>query len=176
MHRKLYPSKFIPYHYFQHYFLKIIVPSLGKLAIRISDLLSFFLVISNYNYIFTTEAAVKCFINQTMGLSVLRGDLTCGNGISERRNRHTQNVPLTKTGQSKSFFLSELFLNYILMQTIFWLENLKRTDHSQEPGVDGKIILKWILGEKDGTECIWLRKGPLAGGCEHGNETSDYIK
>jgi hypothetical protein len=29
--------------------------------------------------------------------------------------------------------------------TAFWLENLKRQDHSEEFGVNGKIILEWIL-------------------------------
>jgi hypothetical protein len=43
---------------------------------------------------------------------------------------------------------------------IFWLENVKEGDHSEDLGVDGKIILDWILGKKDGREwtgCIWLR-------------------
>jgi hypothetical protein len=31
------------------------------------------------------------------------------------------------------------------MHTIFWLENLKRRDHLEELGVDGKIMLEWIL-------------------------------
>jgi len=29
----------------------------------------------------------------------------------------------------------------------FWLKNLKGRDHSEEQGVDGKIILEWILGK-----------------------------
>jgi hypothetical protein len=40
----------------------------------------------------------------------------------------------------------------------FWSENLKGTDHSEDLDVDGKIILKWILGKgKVWTEFIWLR-------------------
>jgi hypothetical protein len=27
----------------------------------------------------------------------------------------------------------------------FWLESLKGRDHSEDPGVDGKRILEWIL-------------------------------
>jgi len=32
------------------------------------------------------------------------------------------------------------------MHTKFWFENLKGKDHSEDLGVDGKIILKWIIG------------------------------
>jgi hypothetical protein len=31
------------------------------------------------------------------------------------------------------------------MHTKFWSENLKGSDHSEDPGVDGKIILEWII-------------------------------
>jgi len=34
----------------------------------------------------------------------------------------------------------------ILHRNIFWLENLKRRDHPEDIGVDGKIILEWFLG------------------------------
>jgi hypothetical protein len=46
------------------------------------------------------------------------------------------------------------------MHTVIWLENLKERDHSEDGGVDGKIILKWILGKQSGKvwiEYIWLR-------------------
>jgi hypothetical protein len=33
------------------------------------------------------------------------------------------------------------------MYAVFWLENLKGRDHSEDLGVDGKIILEWILGK-----------------------------
>jgi hypothetical protein len=47
-------------------------------------------------------------------------------------------------------------------------------DHSEDIGVR-----KWILGKQGGkawTGFIWLRIGPVAGSCEHGNETSGSIK
>jgi hypothetical protein len=43
---------------------------------------------------------------------------------------------------------------------VFWLENLKERDHSDELGIDGRIILEWILGKYGGelwTGCIWPR-------------------
>jgi len=48
------------------------------------------------------------------------------------------------------------------MRTIFWLENLKGGDHSEDPGTDVKIILERIFGkegEKVCTRFIWLRIG-----------------
>ena len=31
------------------------------------------------------------------------------------------------------------------MYTTFWWENLREGDHFEDPGVDGRIILKWIF-------------------------------
>jgi hypothetical protein len=31
------------------------------------------------------------------------------------------------------------------MHTKVWSENLKGSDHSEDPGIDRKIILEWIL-------------------------------
>jgi len=31
------------------------------------------------------------------------------------------------------------------MHTIFWLENMKGKDHSEDLGIDGRIILIWTL-------------------------------
>jgi hypothetical protein len=59
------------------------------------------------------------------------------------------------------------------------LETPKRRDHSEELGVDIKIILGWILGKWGGellTGFIWLRTGPVTGCCEHSNEHSASIK
>jgi hypothetical protein len=32
-------------------------------------------------------------------------------------------------------------------RTVFWLENLKLRDHSEDLGIDEKKILDWILGK-----------------------------
>jgi len=45
-------------------------------------------------------------------------------------------------------------------------ENLKGKDHSEDLGVDGKIILEWILGKLGKKACtgfIWLRMGTSDG-------------
>jgi hypothetical protein len=42
------------------------------------------------------------------------------------------------------------------------LENLKGRDYSEDLGIDGRIVLEWILGKLGGkvwTVCIWLRIG-----------------
>jgi len=52
------------------------------------------------------------------------------------------------------------------MHTIFWMENLKGRDQLQDPSIDGKISLEWILkkqGRKECTGCIWLRMGTGGG-------------
>jgi len=33
------------------------------------------------------------------------------------------------------------------MQTIFWWENPKGGNHTEHLDVDGRVILKWVLGE-----------------------------
>jgi hypothetical protein len=45
---------------------------------------------------------------------------------------------------------------------ILWLENLKGRNQPEHPGVDGKIILKWILG-KQGRR-VWIGYIWLSGG------------
>jgi hypothetical protein len=47
----------------------------------------------------------------------------------------------------------------VIMRTKFWLENLKGAGHSKDISVDGRIILKWILG-KD----VWGVKWNVAEG------------
>jgi hypothetical protein len=65
------------------------------------------------------------------------------------------------------------------MHALFWFENLKGRDHSEELGVDGRKLLERIVGRYDGkvrTGCIWLNDGPVASSCEGGNELSGSIK
>jgi hypothetical protein len=33
------------------------------------------------------------------------------------------------------------------IHTVFWLQNLKARDYLGDLGVDGTVILEWILGE-----------------------------
>ena len=42
-----------------------------------------------------------------------------------------------------------------------WWENLRGSEHLEDPGVDGRVILRWISRKWDGawTGLIWLRAG-----------------
>jgi hypothetical protein len=47
--------------------------------------------------------------------------------------------------------------------TWFWQGDLREGDHLEDPGIDGRIILKWIFKKCDGRAwigLIWLRIGP----------------
>ena len=65
------------------------------------------------------------------------------------------------------------------MYTGFWLENLRERDYLEDPGVDGRIILKWIFRKWDGVHGL-DRSGSgqrqIAGTCKCNNETLGYIK
>jgi hypothetical protein len=53
------------------------------------------------------------------------------------------------------------------------LESLKERDHSEDLGVDERIILIWIL--RISGRRVWI--GPIwLSFCEHGNEPSDSTK
>jgi len=53
--------------------------------------------------------------------------------------------------------------------TGFWWGNMKERDHLGDPGVDGRIILRWIFRK-------WGVGHGLACTCECGNEPSGSIK
>jgi hypothetical protein len=36
------------------------------------------------------------------------------------------------------------------MHKMFWVGNLKGRDHSQDLGVDGRIICEWVSGKQSG--------------------------
>jgi hypothetical protein len=40
--------------------------------------------------------------------------------------------------------------------TGFWWENLKETDHWGDPGVDGRIIFRWISHEVGCGDVDWI--------------------
>jgi len=63
------------------------------------------------------------------------------------------------------------------MHTKFWWESLKGRDYSEDLGVDGKIILEWILENQwDDMDRIHLAQD-RENCChfEHGNEPSGYF-
>jgi len=71
--------------------------------------------------------------------------------IKSRRMRWVQHVACMGRGEA---------------HTGFWWGNLKERDHLENPGVDGKIISRWIFRKWDvgaWTGSIWLRKGIVGG-------------
>jgi hypothetical protein len=42
------------------------------------------------------------------------------------------------------------------MHTGFWWGNLRERDHLEDPGIDGRIILRWIFRKWDGEGMDWF--------------------
>jgi hypothetical protein len=49
-------------------------------------------------------------------------------------------------------------------------------NHLGNLGAYGNVILKWILKKDCGLDSVVSRYGPVAGSCEHGNESLSSIK
>jgi hypothetical protein len=51
------------------------------------------------------------------------------------------------------------------VHTGFWWGDLREGDHLGDPGIDDRIILKWIFKKRDGawTGLSWLRIGTDGG-------------
>jgi hypothetical protein len=46
------------------------------------------------------------------------------------------------------------------MHTQFWSENLKGSDYLEDVGIDGKIMLEWIFGNRwEGLDWMHLAQG-----------------
>jgi hypothetical protein len=63
--------------------------------------------------------------------------------------------------------------------TRFWCVNLSESDHLEDPGVDGEVILRSIFKMFDvghGLDEASSGNRQLVGACEYGNETSVFIK
>ena len=60
------------------------------------------------------------------------------------------------------------------MYTGFWWGNLKERDYIEDPGIDGRIILRWIFRRWDAG--AWTGLGKVANTCKCGNEPSGSIQ
>jgi len=63
--------------------------------------------------------------------------------------------------------------------TGFWWRNLRERDHLEDPGIDGRIILRWIIRKSDVGGLDWVKLAQdrqVMGTYECGNEPSGYIK
>jgi hypothetical protein len=65
------------------------------------------------------------------------------------------------------------------MYTLFWWVNLMKRDHIGDPGIDGRIKLRWVFMKWDGGHGLFRacsEHGQVVGTCERGNEPSGSIK
>jgi len=63
------------------------------------------------------------------------------------------------------------------MCTGFWWGKLWERDHCGDPGVDVRIILRWIFRRWEyGLDRAGSGYGEVVGTCEYGNEHSSSIK
>jgi len=60
--------------------------------------------------------------------------------------------------------------------TEFWWGNLRESDYLEDPGIDGRIILRWLLRKWDGLDRCGSGFGQVTGTCECGNEPSGSTK
>jgi hypothetical protein len=80
------------------------------------------------------------------------------------------------------FASQEGLLHGVVCQSVslFASQLMKERDHSEDLGIDERIILYYISGKCNGklwTGLNWLRIGtPIVGSCEHGNEPSSSVK
>jgi len=62
------------------------------------------------------------------------------------------------------------------VHTDYWWRNLRKRDHLEDPGVDGRIILIQILRKCDEGGMGWIDLAQVAGSCKRDNEPSVSIK
>jgi hypothetical protein len=89
----------------------------------------------------------------------------------------TNTVCLLHVSVTLVVILREHYKGYIMY--ILYFNILKERDHLEDPGIDGRIIFRWIFRKWDvgaWTGSSWLRIGSGGGTCECGNTPSVSIK